>query len=237
MQNELIQQIAAVDRDLAGLLTPWLNEQADSGQRHLTETRTLIPLIALTVQGQTDLVAAQTWLALQAKLSPEKIAEVIYQLVPVIGLPKVLATLNVIQQVLGANGVAIKPIKAQNPATFGAQVQKELYGQEIKRLLAELPDQAGIYVTNALTAHFFADFYGRPLLTVAEREKFELLALITLNVDFQVKAHALGSLKAGNEESELLWSVIQLLPYIGFPLVINSLQVIHQAAQQLTIAP
>lgn len=50
-----------------------------------------------------------------------------------------------------------------------------------------------------------------------------------MNVDFQIKAHALGSLKAGNTESELIWTALTLLPYIGFPLVINSVQKIHQA--------
>lgn len=59
------------------------------------------------------------------------------------------------------------------------------------------------------------------------------MALITLNVDFQIKAHARGSLKAGNSEATLIWSALQLLPYVGFPLVINSVQRIHAAAVDL----
>lgn len=233
MQNELVQQISVIDRDLAQLVTPWLDDQVKSGAAHLTADRVLIPLVAFTVQGQTDLVAAQTWLARQAQISPEKIVELIYQLVPVVGLPKVLATLNVIHQVFRANQVTVKAGAAVQPDDYGAQVQSELYGNEIKTLLAELPEGAGDYISNALTQHFFNDFYCRGFLTVAEREKFELLALITLNVDFQVRAHARGSLKAGNSEAELVWSVIQLLPYIGFPLVINSVRQIHQAAVTL----
>ncbi|KRL66706.1 carboxymuconolactone decarboxylase [Companilactobacillus versmoldensis] len=60
------------------------------------------------------------------------------------------------------------------------------------------------------------------------------MALITLNVDFQINAHARGSLKAGNSESTLIWSAIQLLPYVGFPLVINSVTKIHAAAKKLS---
>lgn len=112
-------------------------------------------------------------------------------------------------------------------------MQENLYGSEIKSLLQDLPDDAGIFIPQALTEHFFNDFYKRQELDIRDRERYELLALITMNVDFQIKAHAHGSLKAGNSESELIWSTIQLLPYIGFPFVINSVQVIHQAAEQI----
>ena len=84
-----------------------------------------------------------------------------------------------------------------------------------------------------LTNHFFGDFYQHRILTVAERELYELMALITLNVDFQIKAHAKGCLKAGNSESLIIWTIINMLPYIGFPLVINSIQKVHAAAQEL----
>lgn len=96
-----------------------------------------------------------------------------------------------------------------------------------------MPDQAGDFVADHLTRHFFGDFYQREALSVPERELYELMALITLNVDFQVKVHARGFLKAGNSEAQIIWTIINMLPYIGFPLVINSIQQVHTAAQEL----
>ncbi|WP_057906367.1 carboxymuconolactone decarboxylase family protein [Ligilactobacillus araffinosus] len=63
-------------------------------------------------------------------------------------------------------------------------------------------------------------------------QRFAIFSLIMLNVDFQIKAHAKGCLKAGNSESLIIWTIINMLPYIGFPLVINSIQKVHAAAQE-----
>lgn len=215
------------------LVSPYVKDVDDHCSAHLQKDRALIPLIAGITQGAISKVAEQVEQALKQQVQPEVILEVVFQLVPVIGLLKVEQALTQIQTVFTKRQISW-PQTANNPERdFGAQVQSQLYGTEIKNLLKDLPDEAGTFIPHALTEHFFNDFYKREALTVRDRERYELLALITLNVDFQIKAHARGSLKAGNTESELIWSVIQLLPYVGFPFVINSVQAIHQAAVQL----
>lgn len=215
------------------LIQPLLADVDQATRAHLTNDRLLIPLIAMVVQGQTNLIQAQTRSAFEAGIKPEKILEVIYQLSPIIGITKVLAAVEQINLTFEQLKRVVQEPIAQESDHFGAEVQAKLYGTEIKQLLKDLPDNAGQFISEMLTQHFFNDFYRRSELSVKERERFELLALITLNVDFQIKAHARGSLKAGNTEAELIWSIVQLLPYIGFPLVINSVQLVHQAGQAL----
>lgn len=201
--------------------------------KHLQKDRLLIPLIASTVQGTTSAIPEQVANILAAKIKPEVLLEMLFQLAPVIGTLKVEQALEQVQTVFTQQKIIFNSPQIEPDSNYGAKVQKKLYGTEIKSLLQDLPDDAGSFIPHALTEHFFNDFYKRQELDVRDRERYELLALITMNVDFQIKAHARGSLKAGNSESELIWSTIQLLPYIGFPFVINSVQVIHQAAEQM----
>lgn len=215
------------------LVAPFVSDVNNHCAKHLQKDCFLIPIIASITQGIIKQLPDQVEQALNKQVEPETIAEVIYQLVPVIGTLKVEQALSCIQKVFAQHQVQLSLTETATDQDFGATVQSRLYGTEIKNLLKDLPDEAGQFIPHALTQHFFNDFYNRKTLPVRDRERYELLALITLNVEFQIRAHARGSLKAGNTESELIWSVIQLLPYVGFPFVINSVQVIHQAASQL----
>ncbi|WP_048000732.1 carboxymuconolactone decarboxylase family protein [Lactiplantibacillus herbarum] len=216
--------------DFDQLIQPLLCAVEEQGQAHLGTDRVLVPLVAMVVQGTTSAIDSQVQQALQIGVVPEKILEVVYQLAPVVGSLKVRDAVAEIQAMLMRNDVTVEAPQMRTEEDFGAQVQADLYGTEIKHLLQDLPDHAGDFIASSLTEHFFNDHYARLALTVQERERFELMALITLNVDFQINAHARGSIKAGNTESELIWSALQLLPYVGFPLVINSVQKIHAAA-------
>lgn len=222
------------DPEFSKLVQPLLTDIDQKTAQHLKSDRTLIPLIAMIVQGTTDLIEFQTQQALNQAVQPEKILEIVYQLTPVLGIPKVATALSIINGVFQQKSLSFTQKKERQSADFGTTVQTTLYGNEIKNLLKDLPDDAGTFIPKMLTEHFFNDHYRRLALSVKDRERFELMALITMNVDFQIGAHAKGSLKAGNSESELVWSAVQLLPYIGFPFVINSVQKIHTAALTLS---
>ena len=221
------------DSEFQELIQPLIDDVENKGKDYLDEQRVLIPIIPMTVQGMEDDVNEQVKTILDAGIAPGKLLEVVYQLSLVVGKLKVERILKKIFETFLELQIEVEPTKLNNDKTFGRETQAKLYGTEIRNLLSALPDKAGDFIADSLSTHFFDDFYVRETLTVKEREKYELLALITLNVDFQIAAHSAGSLKAGNTESELIWSAIQLLPYIGFPLVINSVQKIHAAEIEL----
>lgn len=225
--NELVY------KEFAKLTSPYIADINDHCSEHLQKDRALIPLIASITQGIDVKIPDQVEKALSNGIKPETILEMVYQLVPVVGILKVEQALKPIQTTFAQHKFSLPAVRIYSDENFGAKIQKQLYGIEIKNLLKDLPDSAAGFIPQALTEHFFNDYYKRQTLNIRDRERYELLALITLNVDFQIKAHAHGSLKAGNTESELVWSTVQLLPYIGFPFVINSVQIIHQAAMQI----
>lgn len=193
------------------------------------ERKLILPIIALTVQGNFELIEQRIQDAVDYGVNPDKILEIIYQLEPVIGVGKVQSALTRAHRIIHKDPAE----QSRDHRQDGKDIQSRIYGTEIRNLLADLPEGSGNFVADQLTNHFFGDFYQRKILTVAERELYELMALITLNVDFQIQAHSMGCLKAGNREAEIIWSVINMLPYIGFPLVINSIQKVHAAAQSL----
>ncbi|NLR10423.1 MULTISPECIES: carboxymuconolactone decarboxylase family protein [Lactobacillaceae] len=227
--EQLVRDWLPDDPDLVAIVNRLMTAVTTAPEAVEPGEVSVIALITLTVQHAPRMIPQQVERALQNGVSARQLLETVYQLVPVVGLPKVQVALSAMHPYLPT------PAKAEPMATAdaGAAVQQQLYGTEIKTLLKDLPANAGNDLPQWLTQHFFEDYYGRDGLTVAQRERYELMALITLNVDFQIKAHARGSLKAGNSEERLIWSALQLLPYVGFPLVINSVQQIHAAAVTL----
>ncbi|RMC26323.1 hypothetical protein F5ESL0245_00235 [Lactobacillus sp. ESL0245] len=223
-----------IEEQFNELITPFYTDINNHCSKHLNNDRMLIPIIASITQGVTVSLAEQIETVLASNIAPEIILELVYQLTPIMGQLKVVQALKIIKKVFTQHQIKLTEPQANSDSNFGAKTQAQIYGTEIKNLLKDLPDEAGNFIPQALTNHFFNDFYNRGVLSVRDRERYELLALITLNVEFQIKTHARGSLKAGNNESELIWSVIQLLPDIGFPFVINSVQIIHQVAKELT---
>lgn len=183
----------------------------------------------MTVQGSQNNLDTQVQTVLN-DFSVDYLFEVLYQLEPVIGAARVNQTLDLLNKYNTKLANSPTPTEASG---YGKDIQSKLYGTEIRNLLSDLPDNTGDVIANLLTDHFFKDFYNRKVLTTAQREKYEFIALVTLNVEFQIKAHAKGSLKAGNSESDLILLLISMLPYLGFPLVINSVQKVHSAALDL----
>ena len=119
------------------------------------EQRAILPIIAFTVQGIPEQVESYVQAAVDQRINEEKILEVIYQLEPVVGIGKVQASLKVAHQIISAN----HQMQRQNDPQFGKDVQARIYGTEIRKLLADLPDGAGDFVADHLTNHFFGDFY------------------------------------------------------------------------------
>lgn len=214
-----------MDQDYKTILKRFKDEVTSENPLSKAEQELTI-ISALTVLQDSDDLKEHFSIALNT-VSVDLIREVVYQLSPAIGSSKVKNALKILNTVTKKDGQHFSIPK--DTYTAGLEFQKPLYGNEIKDLMADLPANAGKLLPEWFTKNFFGDYYTRGVLPVKDRERYLLAALITMNVDFQIKAHALGSLKAGNSEAELIWTALTLLPYIGFPLVINSVQKIHQA--------
>lgn len=81
-----------------------------------------------------------------------------------------------------------------------------------------------------MSGHCFGDFYTREGLDLRFRELLTLVFVASLGgADAQVKAHIQGNLNIGNDRARLIATLTALVPYIGYPRVLNALGAIPKA--------
>jgi 4-carboxymuconolactone decarboxylase len=197
-------------------------------------TRELITITALATNQTLPQLKAHTNAALNIGVKPIEIREVVYQLAPFIGYPKVLNALDTINSVFKSRGIQL-PL--QNETTIadsqrfekGKAIQYPLYGEGLKQNMKDLPGELAEAIPKILTESCFGDFYTRGGLDTKTRELMIFCALATLGADRQLASHAIGNMKVGNDKETLISAMVQCYPYIGFPRVANAIYAIKEA--------
>jgi 4-carboxymuconolactone decarboxylase len=194
--------------------------------------RELITVSSLATQQALPQLKAHTNAALNIGVTPVEIREAIYLCAPFIGFPKTLNAVNEINQVFNGRNIAL-PLENQGTVseeeryTKGKEIQMPIYGEEIKEKMQDLPGDLGKAIPKYLTEMFFGDFYTRGGLEIKTRELLGLCVLATLGTEKQLYSHALGNIKVGNSKETMIAAMIHCIPYIGFPLAINAIGIIH----------
>jgi 4-carboxymuconolactone decarboxylase len=199
------------------------------------QIRELITITALTTNQTLPQLKAHTNAALNIGVKPIEIREVVYQLAPFIGYPKVLNALDTINGVFSSRNIAL-PL--QNETTVadserlekGKLVQYPIYGDGMKQNTKDLPGEFAEAIPRILTESCFGDFYTRSDLDIKTRELMIFCALATLGgTDKQMGSHAVGNMKVGNDKETLISAMMQCYPYIGFPRIANAIYAIKEA--------
>ncbi|MEJ7677516.1 MAG: carboxymuconolactone decarboxylase family protein [Segetibacter sp.] len=128
------------------------------------KTRELITITALTTNQTLPQLKVHTNAALNIGVKTVEIREVVYQLAPFIGYPKVLNALDTINSVFKSRGTKL-PL--ENEATIadsqrfvkGKALQYPLYGEGMKQNMKDLPGGLGEAISRILTESCFGDFY------------------------------------------------------------------------------
>lgn len=199
------------------------------------KTRELITITALTTNQTIPQLTPHTNGALNAGATPIEIREVVYQLAPFIGYPKVLNALEAINKVFESRGITL-PLATegtvQEAQRFdkGKEQQFPLYGDGMKQNMKSLPGEFADAIPRMLTESCFGDYYTRGGLDLKTRELMIFCALATLGgTERQMASHAVGNLKVGNDHETLLSAMVQLYPYTGFPRTANAIAIIREA--------
>jgi len=198
-------------------------------------TRELITITALATNQTLPQLRAHTNAALNIGVKPIEIREVIYQLAPFIGYPKVLNALDTINSVFKSRNIQL-PLQNEGTTTEeqrfekGKEIQYPIYGDGMKQNMKDLPGEFAEAIPRILTETCFGDYYTRGGLDLKTRELMIFCALATLGgTDKQMGSHAVGNMKVGNDKETLLSALIQLYPYIGFPRIANAIYAIKDA--------
>jgi 4-carboxymuconolactone decarboxylase len=237
--EKLFQQVQSVansdDPELMTILQRFIFGEVFYTGNLSDTTRELITITALATNQTLPQLKAHTAAALNIGVKPIEIREVIYQLAPFIGYPKVLNALDTINSVFKSRGIQL-PL--QNEGTVseaqrfekGKQIQTPLYGEGMKQNMKELPGEFAEAIPRMLTETCFGDYYTRSGLDIKTRELMIFCAMATLGgTDRQMGSHAVGNMKMGNDKETLLSALVQLYPYIGFPRMANAIYAIKDA--------
>jgi 4-carboxymuconolactone decarboxylase len=236
--EELFKQIQSVsnsdDPELMTILQRFIFGEVFYIGNLSDTTRELITITALTTNQTLPQLKAHTNAALNIGVKPIEIREVVYQLAPLIGYPKVLNALDTINSVFKSRGIKL-PLQSGGTVTErqrfekGKEIQYPIYGEGMKQNMKELPGEFGEVFPRILTETCFGDYYTRGELDLKTRELMIFCALATLGADRQLTSHAIGNLKVGNSKETLLSAMLQCYPYIGFPRAANAIYAIRDA--------
>jgi 4-carboxymuconolactone decarboxylase len=237
--EKLFQQIQSVsssdDPELMTILQRFIFGEVFYIGNLSDTTRELITITALATNQTLPQLKAHTAAALNIGVKPTQIREVIYQLAPFIGYPKVLNALDTINSVFKSRGIQL-PLQNEGTVTEevrfekGKGLQYPLYGEGMKQNMKDLPGEFAAAIPKMLTETCFGEYYTRGGLDIETRELMIFCALATLGgTERQMGSHAVGNMKVGNDKETLLSALVQLYPYIGFPRIANAIYAIKDA--------
>ena len=78
----------------------------------------------------------------------------------------------------------------------------------------------------------YGDIYSRPGLTKEQRALVTISALVTQGTERELELHVNTGLTAGLTKTEIVEAITHLIPYTGFPRVLNALYVAKQVFGQ-----
>lgn len=191
--------------------------------------KVLIILTALTTVQTLKPLIKYTKAALNLEVKPEEITETLYQCAPYIGISRVQAALDEVNEVFVQQNIKF-PL--ENQATVdettrfikGLTVQQSIFGKENINTMRENASEELKHIQDYLSAYCFGDYYTRGTLDLKMRELITFSAIICLGgCEPQAKAHASANISVGNTKEMLIEAATQCLPFIGFPRTLNAI--------------
>ncbi len=191
--------------------------------------RELITITALATLQTLPQLRSHVAACLNVGCTPVEIREVIYQCAPFIGFPKTLNAISAMNDAFKTAGIEL-PLPAQGTAADGEryerglEIQRPIYGDEIKERYTWLPGDFAEAVPRWLTELGFGDFSTRTGLDGKTRELLTVIILAALGgAEVQLRSHVAGALKTGSTGEEIVCALAHAGCYMGIPRLFNAL--------------
>jgi 4-carboxymuconolactone decarboxylase len=198
-------------------------------------TRLMVQLAAIIACQALREYRAMLGAALNVGVTPVEVKEIVYQVVPYVGMAQAFDFIQATNEVLTERGVTL-PLPGQSTTTpesraeKGLAVQKEIIGSDVVEKLYEASPKDQMHIQHFLSANCFGDHYTRGGLNAATRELLTFSMLVALGgCEPQVKGHVAANLNVGNDRGMLIDVLTQLLPFIGYPRTLNGLRIVNEA--------
>ena len=162
----------------------------------------------------------------------ESLKEAVYQTVPYLGFGKVYPFLVITEEVLGKTEEASTTTN-DNRYSKGLEVQGEIVGKDNLEMLRKNESDDFKFIWDYLASYCFGDFYTRKYLTIKERELITFATLASFqDVVPQLSSHINANLALGNNKELLVEVVKNLVPYLGFPRSLNTINLIKNITEK-----
>ena len=201
-----------------------------------TKTRiltTMASAVALNAEGQYRRMLHAAW---ANGVTPVEIKELLYHVVPYVGMARTVDFIEAANEFLVEQGVSL-PLEGQAVVSAddrfekGLALQKSIFGEGVGRMAETMPEDQR-HVARYLSANCFGDYQTRKGLDVRQRELLTFAVLLSLGgCESQLKAHIRGNANVGNGRATLLAVVTQLLPYVGYPRTLNAIACLNEVLE------
>lgn len=201
----------------------------------LAETTRFIAILASLIGCQgVEEFEAMIPAAINFGVTPIEIKEIIYQAVAYLGIGRVFPFLKAANRTFEKNSISL-PLKGQATNTVserliaGEQTQLAIFGEEMRGFAEKGPNEIR-HINKWLVANCFGDYYTRSGLDLQQREMITFCFLAAQGgCEPQLIYHTIANHRIGNDRQFLINLLSTLIPYIGYPRVLNGLQCVDQA--------
>ncbi|MER5265432.1 carboxymuconolactone decarboxylase family protein [Actinosynnema sp. NPDC002837] len=199
--------------------------------------RQLVTIGALAAQGDTaPQLRFHLDAALRVGLSPVEVVEALIHVVPFTGFPRALNAVQAAREVFADRGIAFEPpVQTDERDRYARGVENLVevdgqHGLDVIESLRDIAPDLGRYVVEVA----FGDVYHRPWLTTPQRQLVTIGAL-TASGDTapQLRVHLGAALRVGLSRGQVVEALIHVVPYAGFPRVLNAVTVARDVFGQL----
>lgn len=200
------------------------------------QQRQLVTIGALTAAGDTaPQLRFHIGAALHVGLDAAQVVEALIQMVPFAGFPRALNAVAAARTVFEERGVRVQPIEVEPGGDRYARGEDRLrevdgeHGIEVIESLNDVAPDLGRYIVEFA----FGDVYARPGLDLRQRQLVTLGGLITFgDTAPQQNVHFNAALNVGLSPRQVIETVIQTVPYAGFPRVLNAVGVVREVFKE-----
>ncbi|WP_405298058.1 carboxymuconolactone decarboxylase family protein [Methanobrevibacter sp.] len=191
------------------------------------QTRELITVTILATLQTIPQLKAHLFSCINVGVSPVELREAIYQLAPFIGFPRTLNAIEALNELFGFMKIdaplpGMATVEDDQRYDKGLEIQRELYGSEIEDkfdYLEAIPKFHAEFI--------FGDFYTRDGMEIQTRELLKLVTLTALGTS-GIKECIQANLKLGTTKETLYETIIQCIPYVGFPQCVDVIEEINK---------
>lgn len=231
-----VSTLAVTDPELVEYFDNFAFDEVLRTSRLATKTRLMVQLASMIACQAVREYRVMLGAALTVGVTPIEAKEIVYQAVPYVGMAKVFDFIHATNDVLTELGIEL-PLAGQSTTTpetrfeKGLAVQTEIIGAAKVEQLYASANADETHIQRLLSANCFGDHLTRTGIDIETRELLTFSMLISLGgCEPQAKGHVTANLNIGNDRGVLLDVITQLLPFIGYPRMLNALRILNEAA-------